>query len=200
MARITKSVKINDDLGIDFGIHGRYGNVISNSQLMIESDQPSKSKLYDSSASNLGESVARAWFGGEAQIYWDFLGGMKILGEYIMGSDVNELSASSVNPAKAIRKRNFNGYYILLVKNITKDWQFAAKYDSYNPNTSLDLNKVDVINELTTNTFGLGLHNYSFENVRITLWYDMIKTTTNDTILKEDPKDNLFTLRLQYKF
>jgi hypothetical protein len=148
----------------------------------------------------LGESVARAWFGGEAQIYWDFLGGMKILGEYIMGSDVNELSASSVNPAKAIRKRNFNGYYILLVKNITKDWQFAAKYDSYNPNTSLDLNKVDVINELTTNTFGLGLHNYSFENVRITLWYDMIKTTTNDTILKEDPKDNLFTLRLQYKF
>lgn len=200
MARITTSLKVSDDLGIDFGVHGRFGSVRSNSPIIINSDLPSKTTAYDSSASNYASAVSRTWFGGEAQIYWDFLGGMKILGEYLMGSDVNELSLSSVTPAKAIRKRDFNGFYVMLVKNIDKEWQVAAKIDSYNPNTKLDHSKVDVASELTTNTYGVGIHNYSFQNVRITLWYDIPVTETNGTVIKEDPKDNLLTLRFQYKF
>lgn len=200
MARVTTSLKVTDELGIDFGVHGRFGSVRSNSPIIINSDLPSKTTSYDSSASNYGSSVSRSWFGGEAQIYWDFLGGTKILAEYLSGSDLNELSLSSVNPAKAVRKRDFSGFYIMLVKNITKEWQLAAKYDSYNPNTKLDHSKVDVASELTTNTYGFGIHNYSFSNVRITLWYDMPITETNGTILTEDPKDNLLTLRFQYKF
>jgi hypothetical protein len=200
MARLTKAMNIDEGLDIDFGVHARIGNAVANSKFLIESDLPTNTKTLDSTSLTVGSTVPRTWFGAELQLYWDFLGGMKILGEYITGNDVNEISLSSVTPAKSIRKRSFSGFYAMLVKNIGTEWQFAAKYDSYNPNTKISEATIDATGELTTNTLGLGIHNYTFANVRISAWYDFITQKTNDRILKEDPKDNFFTLRFQYKF
>lgn len=199
MARLTKEFKIMDGLGIDLGVHGRFGNARSNSNRIIEADQGVKFKA-DSLTENLGSKLSRSWYGGEMQLYWDFLGGVKVLSEYIMGSDVNETSLSTDNPIKSIRKRDFAGYYVMLVKNIISDWQLVLKYDSYDPNTAIDDANIDDKSDLTTNTIGFGLHNYTFSNVRISLWYDRIKTQEHSTVLPEDPKDDMFTLRFQYKF
>jgi hypothetical protein len=199
MARLTKDFKIMDGLGIDLGVHGRFGSVRSNSYRIIEPEQGLKFKA-DSVPANLGSELSRSWYGGEMQLYWDFLGGMKLMGEYIMGSDVNETSLSTDSPIKSIRKRDFAGYYVMLVKNVITDWQVAVKYDSYDPNTAIDDAKIDDKSDLVTNTVGFGLHNYTFDNVRISLWYDMIKTQEHSTVLPEDPKDDMFTLRFQYKF
>jgi hypothetical protein len=201
MARITKSFTLGD-LGLDVGVHGRFGNTRANSVYVRNSDEPAKmAAAADSAAAKtlaVGDPVGRNWFGVEAQLYWDLLGGVKIMGEYIMGNDVSELSTSQ--PYAAVRKREFNGYYVYLVKNLGTEFQAAVKYDSYNPNTKIGGDVVDNTSELITSTLGFGIHNYTFPNVRITLWYDVTSTKTNDRILKNDPKDNLLTARFQYKF
>jgi hypothetical protein len=208
MARITKELSVMEGLSIDLGAHGRFGNVRSNSQMLIPSDVPTNApnSNLDSSASNYGLKLSKNWFGGEIQLYWDapVIGGTKLLAEYITGSSVDELPASSTTiTSRKIRKRDFAGFYVMLVKNIFTEWQFALRYDQYNPNTKIDIAKVNNINDLTQTTIGLGIHNYTFENVRITLWYDMpkYKTTSGDNkLMTESPKQNQMTLRLQYKF
>ncbi len=205
MARLTKSFSFNDlGLGVDLGAHARIGSMPSNSPYVIESD----AVVVDSSNKIAkGDGIDRTWFGFETQIYWDFLGGMKLMGEYIMGSNADEpkLVAKTAN-APAIRKRDFMGYYVMLVKNITDDFQFAAKYDSYDPNTAIDDKLIQSTSDLSKSTLGIGLHNYSFPNIRISLWYDMNTTETSDNVVKgkklleKDPIDNTLTLRFQYKF
>jgi hypothetical protein len=208
MARITKELVVMDGLGIDFGAHARMGSVRSNSNMFIESDIPTKAanNLLDSSANNYGTKLSKNWFGGEIQIYWDapVIGGTKLLGEYITGSSVDELPAATTSlAARKIRKREFAGFYIMLVKTISTDWQIAARMDQYNPNTKIDISKVDNSNDLTQTTIGFGIHNYTFDNCRITLWYDMPKyktTTAPNNLMITSPNLNLMTLRLQYKF
>ncbi|MFA6570691.1 MAG: porin [Bacteroidota bacterium] len=201
MARLTKEFAFQDlGLGLDLGAHLRYGNVVSNTNKLLESDVATKAAA-DTVSLKKGDKVGRTWFGFEAQLFYDLFGGMKLMGEYIMGNDVNQLgTAGSKTNGPAIRKRSFNGFYVMLVKNITEEFQFAVKYDSYNPNTKIDASKIDNVNELTVNTLGLGLHNYTFENIRISLWYDMITTKTKTGLIEKDPIDNLLTVRFQYKF
>ncbi len=205
MARLTKSLAFGE-VGLDIGAHARFGNVRLNTNRVIESDSPASGSgaVVDSTTYKVGDALSRNWFGFEAQMYYDFLGGMKILGEYIMGQDVNELKpVSTPTPA---RVRDFSGWYVMLVKNLGTDFQFAIKYDSYAPNSTLDYDKINTSSELTRTTLGLGLHNYTFENVRLTLWYDMNTWKTNEYAsgstkpFANDPSDNLLTFRAQYKF
>jgi hypothetical protein len=205
MGRLTKSFSIGD-IGLDLGAHARLGNVRLNTNRVIESDSPTSGTdaVIDSTTYKVGDVLSRNWFGFEAQLYYDLLGGMKIMGEYIMGQDVNELKPIAT-PSPA-RVRDFTGWYVMLVKNLGTDFQFAVKYDSYVPNSTLDYDKINTSSELTRTTLGVGLHNYSFENVRLTLWYDMNTWKTNEYTsagvqpFSTDPVDNLLTFRAQYKF
>jgi phosphate-selective porin len=197
MARLTRSFTLGE-LGVDLGVHGRFGNARLNTNKVIEADSPSSGSamVVDSSSYKAGDGVGRNWFGVEAQLYYDFLGGVKLLGEYITGGDVNELAAGGASPA---RLRDFSGWYLMLVKNLGADFQFAAKVDSYTPNTAVDYEAISAAGELATSTLGLGIHNYTFPNVRLTLYYEMVTTRTN-AAFAADPKDNLLTVRAQYKF
>lgn len=210
MARLTKSFTFMDlGLSVDLGASARFGSVRSNTKYVIESDQSEVKtiKVNDTtsipvSTISVGDPISRNWFGAEAQIYWDFLGGAKLLSEIIFGNNVDEPSVSKT----AIRKRNFLGYYFMFVKNLGDDWQVAIKYDSYNPNTKIDKSKIISISDLPISTLGFGIHNYSFSNVRISLWYEMPKHQINENIvsgkklLETDPVDNILTIRLQFKF
>jgi hypothetical protein len=102
------------------------------------------------------------WIGAEAQFFVDFLGGMVIKGEYIMGINAfpgfNSTTSttsftSAVNATKDTVtqtyttlkttsiapniQRNFSGFYVYLVKNIGKRNQFTVRYDKFDPNTKL---------------------------------------------------------------
>jgi hypothetical protein len=109
----------------------------------------------------VGQSVKKNWVGFEAQLYFDFLGGLALKGEYIFG--VNSTpgyfgSSTVVSPMTSVLKndtltlatlttktttgrpaisKNFNGYYVYLIKNIGKRNQVAVRFDYYNPNTKL---------------------------------------------------------------
>ncbi len=205
MARLTKSFSLPDEgIGIDIGAHARIGNIVSNSEYVIESEQ---NKVDSANKIKKGDKISKTWFGGELQFYWDILGGMKIIGEYIQGSTTDDMKlVAKAATAPAVRKRDFMGYYIMLVKSITEDFQIAVKYDSYDPNTAIDDKDITSTSDLTRSTLGFGLHNYSIPNVRLSIWYDMIMTQTSDNIVKNlkllenDPSDNLLTVRFQYKF
>lgn len=179
----------------------------------------------------------RAWYGLETQINWDFLGGIKLNAEYIWGQDVDNFSLSDTlsivslavktNPNNPnisdtsyifnknngyVRTRNFNGFYIMLCKNINKEFQIAVKYDEYNINSGTDKSLINTEKELSLHTLGFGIHNLSFTNVRLTLWYDINRTSLSNNSIEPDPNkaikklmpthqpNNLLTFRVQYKF
>jgi phosphate-selective porin len=209
MARLTKSFAVTEGLDIDLGAHIRYGTVPANSDKVIESGENKNTTIFKSVKP--GDALDRTWFGGEIQIYADifsgltdgFLGATKILGEYITGKDVDVLptktNTSAGNIAAYNRIRDISGFYAMLVQNIGTDFQIAAKYDSYDPNTKIDDAKINDVNELTENTIGFGIHNYTFSNVRLSLWYDMVKRQETDTY-KTAPINNTLIFRIQYKF
>ena len=157
MARLTYAFKFGRWGGLTIGAHGYYGAVRATNDTLLKSDY-TKNKVV-----KLGSALSRNWVGVEAQLYVDFLGGMVVKGEYIMGvnafpgytgSAVSSTTfSSSVNATKDTVtqtyttlkttsvapniQRNFSGFYVYLVKNIGKRNQFTFRYDQFDPNTKL---------------------------------------------------------------
>jgi opacity protein-like surface antigen len=95
--------------------------------------------------------------------------------------------------------------------------QFILKYDVFTPNT--DVSSTDIgattpvgrvalsAGDIKFTTLGLGWVYHWDSNVKFTFYYDMV---TNDKVnanapaalaaFKDDIKDNVFTVRMQYKF
>ena len=111
--------------------------------------------------------------------------------------------------------REFSGGYINLVQSIgqTKH-ELVAKYDWYDPNTNISGNAIAVSGTKTAsadikyNTLGLGYIYHWNTNIKITAYYETVtnETTTNLVAASDiktyakDQTDNVFTLRVQYKF
>jgi hypothetical protein len=189
MARATYSLSFpGAGIGIDLGAHAYYGSLISATNYV--SDYEAK---IDSSADNKGSFYDKHWAGAEMQIFFDFLGGMSLKGEYIQGKNA-AAGDSKTNPFKT---RNFAGYYAYLIKNVGKKNQLVARYDHYDPNTKLAGD--DAAKEVSYNTLTLAWQYYLNDNIRISLNYDMPKNETNDTI-PDDLKDNVLGIRVQAKF
>ncbi|MCB0513068.1 MAG: hypothetical protein KDC60_01405, partial [Bacteroidetes bacterium] len=56
--------------------------------------------------------------------------------------------------------------------------------------------------DISYNTFGLGMVWKATSSIRVTAFYDIVRneTTNNITDYNQNRKDNVFTLRFQYKF
>ena len=118
--------------------------------------------------------------------------------------------------------RKFNGFYLYFIQNIgqTKH-QFVFKYDWYDPNK--DVKGDDIASsaielpkgykatnavDLTYNTIGVGWAYRWNAHVKLSAYYDFVRNETsshltNSNALKDfskDVEDDVFTLRLQYKF
>lgn len=114
--------------------------------------------------------------------------------------------------------RNFNGYYVYFIQDILKTpVQLVVKYDLYDPNTDVDGDnigktatgaKATADADVKYSTLGLGLNYRWNSNVKIMAYYDIVKNETTELLpntstlkdLSKDRKDNVFTLRVQYKF
>ncbi len=95
--------------------------------------------------------------------------------------------------------------------------QLIVKYDWYDPNTDVkgdDIGTVGTGNKIYSNekafnasdirydTWGFGLTYHWDANLKITAYYDYVKNETSQRLSNytTDLKDNVFTLRLQFKF
>jgi len=239
MVRATYNLSLGSIGGLDFGAHGYFGSLKSNATSTLSSDYSTVTAI------KFGDAVKRNWVGGEFQLFADLLGGMSLKGEYITGKNASvgySAVAAGADPVKnpavpgvANFQNNFAGYYLYFIKNLGKKNQFAFRYDYYDPNTDISGKDVAVTkfaptdatvlksktsgkSDLATTTFGLALHHYFDDNLRITLAYDIVKNEKVGTVGKvvdnytdahgvagtmdwsNAINQNALTLRIQAKF
>ena len=163
MGRVTYTFKLGQIGALGIGAHGYYGAIKANTTDVLNSDY-----TYNKSLDNVGKLIKKNWVGFEAQLYFDFLGGLALKGEYIFGVNGTpgyNSKASVTSPMTSAIKndtltlttlttvtttnrpaieRNFSGYYVYLIKNIGKHHQVAARYDYYDPNTKLASDQIGV--------------------------------------------------------
>lgn len=181
--------------------------------------------LVDSASTNKFEFAKRQYTGVDLQLsLFSVIGISTIRAEYLMGDQPgakasNTSIASSTAPDYDLYLRKFTGGYVYYIQNIgqTKN-QFVFKYDWFDPNTKVSGDEIKSkasdgkstglsAADIRYTTLGLGW-NYRFNSqVKFTAYYEIVKNestaisgTNSVNNYKEDIKDNIFTLRVQYKF
>jgi hypothetical protein len=161
---------------------------------------------------NYDRKARRNYIGGDFQISLDSkIGISTIRVEYMQGEQPGtDVSTRSVGapPTKAIYHRQFNGGYIYLIQNIGQSrFQVVAKYDWYDPNTKIAGKEIGKAGTKTNSgdirfdTYGFGLNFRLSANVKITAYYDyVVNEATSIAAYGRDIKDNVTTIRVQYRF
>ncbi len=209
MARAVYSLKLSkQNLGIDFGGHTYLGNTTI---IALDTTTPANNLFTDvhnnSFTPVVGDKLKRQLFGGELQLYYDFLGGTSLKSEYIRGTYSGV--SGTVSPSQqnslfnANKVRNVEGYYISLVKNVGSKNTASLRYYVFDPNVKLSGDAVIKKDDLKYNTWTFAWQHFFDENVKIMACYNMPvneKTANAGADYKTDKRDNTFTLRLQASF
>lgn len=172
----------------------------------------------DSTSSNLNSFAKRLYIGVDGQFsISSVLGLSSIRAEYITGtqpgSSKSSASPNGFDPTASTFApsdtyiRPFSGGYVNFVQDIadTKH-SIVVKYDWYDPNTSVSGENIGIaaktgLADMAYSTLGLGYLYRLNNNVRLMAYYDMV--TNESTKVKgyfSNVKDNVVTVRLQYKF
>jgi len=183
--------------------------------------------LVDSTASNKTGFAKREYIGLDGQVSVQSpIGFTTIRAEYLTGTQpVSKSSNVSLStgtaPAYDTYIRKFDGGYVYFIQNIgqTKN-QLVVKYDWLDPNTKVKGSDIMAksadgkntalgIADIKFTTIGFGW-NYRFNSqVKLTAYYEIVKNettalsavgTNGTTNTTKDLKDNVLTLRVQYKF
>lgn len=166
----------------------------------------------------LNEFAKRQYVGVDGQVtFQNALGLTTLRGEYVTGKQPSAAASPSsytAVPGADLYLRDVKGAYAYFVQAIkgTKH-SFVVKYDMFDPNTKVSGNQIGATaittgNKLTAagdlkyNTTGLGWI-YAYDaTLKLMCYYDIVKNETSKNIagFHSDVKDNVFTIRLQYKF
>ncbi len=220
-------LSLNKPIGGDakFGIGASYynGSVVQLNRNVYTMD--GKSFVLNDDDSNKGAYAKREYFGFDAQFsVMSPLGLTQLRGEYLFGTQPGgpagskspnysslvflEATASNFKTADTYI-RNFAGGYAMLVQDLGRSsFSAVAKYDWYDPNTKLSGNEIGVdgsnttLADLTHNTWGFGLLWRASNAIRVTAYYELNRNekTINLPNFTNDVKNDVFTLRVQYKF
>jgi len=181
----------------------------------------------DSTETNKGGNSIKEYLGIDAQFTFDFPFGItQLRGEFIMGQQpayegttvsTNDATFAKTLPAKDTYIRKFNGAYFCLVQNIGRSkFGIVVKYDWYDPNTGISGHNIKPTYEYNgslTNktllsaadikyqTLGVGVNFKMMENIKLTAYAALVLNEKTDVSgFGGDISDNVYTLRLQYKF
>ncbi len=225
MSRSAKSDKIKYGLGVSYYSGGYRIDSVTVYKNGVD-DNGTKGFVIESKSTENGVILIadrgftkRQYVGIDGQLSVTWAAGTTILkAEYITGDQPGFSSDTrSPNDKNAITKdiynRNFNGAYFYFVQGIQKTpLQVVVKYDWYDPNTELEGDaigksmsgsaKTSNATDIRYDTWGVGLLYHFDSNIRITAYYDMVKNEVSKNLsgFTRDRKDNVFTLRLQFKF
>ena len=166
-----------------------------------------------------GTYMKREYIGMDAQFSFHSSWGITTLrGEGLLGTQPGIASSSkSPNtgtrpenlPENSLFKRPFIGYFFYLVQDIgASPFSAVLKYDAYDPNTKLKGNEIGVENSFTSktdlaqSTLGIGALYRFNKHIRVQAYYEFNFNEKSNFVkgYEKDRKDNVFTLRLQYKF
>lgn len=202
---------IKDNLKIGGGISYYYGGVYQGSKNVYQNDGSGFS--LNSDEINIGKFAKREYFGLDFQLaILSKIGLTKLTSEYLFGTQPGGINDSkspnaSILPTSDVYIRNFRGGYAMLVQDFgSLPVSAIVKYDWYNPNMKVKGNDIGMNNtnagDIAFNTLGLGLQWKIDNNFRMTAYYEIVKNETSTHLngYESDRKDNVFTLRMQYKF
>jgi phosphate-selective porin len=170
----------------------------------------SGSQFYlDSTSLNKGKFGKREYFGVDFQIAISSkIGSTKLTSEFITGTQTGSVNSnkspnSSSLPTTDSYIRPFMGAYAMLVQDLGKlPLSVVVKYDWFNPNTKMKYGNKTTVGDISYSTLGLGMLWKITSHLKLIAYFDWIKNETSSTILgyQADRKDNVFTLRFQYRF
>lgn len=222
----------SEGMELDLGVSGYFGGVRNNTKFLYTMGtlaNGEKGYAVDSAATNVGSCVSRQYIGFDAQLYMDVpvVGGAILRGEFISGKQPGTSGSPStsqtISPTAQISgsvyQRKFAGWYVTYIQNIGKREQLVVKYDEYDPNSDVKAADFTSTNgsgamglaasDIKFSTLGLGLVHYWDDNVKLMLYYEMVKNEKLTNIAttpaalaaySSDVKDNVLTFRVQYKF
>jgi hypothetical protein len=168
--------------------------------------------IIDSSADNIGRKLPRKYYGADVQLKWlhKASSATELRAEYWYGTQTGSQSTSEtpsyVFVVDSYYVRKFNGAFLYLLHSFDRHNQVLVKYDWYDPNTKVKEKEIGLDNgtreaDIRYNTFGFGYIHYFDENFKFLVWYELVK---NDSTLlpgyTSDLKDNVLTLRIQFRF
>jgi hypothetical protein len=213
-----KSLK-NDKLKFGVGFsHYNGGFIYQNNKVYknmeIDTSGNRVWKIEDTITRQFKNKIApRQYYGVEGLIsVKTVLGTTTLRGEYYSGmqtgTDVNTKSPQVAPSAtSAMYVRNFSAGYLIFIQRIGKSkHELAARYEWYDPNTKIsakDLNGTNGMKEgeIKFTTYDIGYNIYLTTNVKFLIHYAIPKNEiTNIKGYKRDLKDNILTVRMQYKF
>ena len=201
---------------VSFGLGASYYNgKVYQTNNNVYTEKGGSFVLNDAEA-NKGGHAKREYFGFDAQFsIKSGLGLTQLRGEYLFGQQPGtDKSTKSPNyssfpdPGTDTYIRDFSGWYVILVQDIGRTpFSAVLKYDSYDPNTKVSGNGVDSGKgfkkaDLAQNTLGFGLLWHINSALRLQAFYEINRNEQSTGIegMNKDLNNEVFTLRLQYKF
>ena len=172
-----------------------------------------QSFVLESDSAHIGSYAKREYWGADAQLAWkNNWGNTLIQSEWITGTQPGEQNSTKSPNSSSISGsdlyiRNFMGAYISFVQN----WKGSPlatviKLDWYDPNQKISKNEVGMNGtgkaDLSYTTLGGGLLWNINKNLRATAYYEKVwnEKTAMLPSYSKDIKDDVLTIRLQYKF
>ena len=209
-----KPYPVSKNIFVSAGFSFLQGGLRQNTKYLYTTNDNGSGKNYtvDSSADNVGSHLSRRYRGADVQLKVKEKNGQtELRGEYWFGKQPGS-AASSETPSAPLNEpyylRNFNGAFVYLLQSFGKSKnQLGFKMDFYDPNKDVKNTEIGTAAtnflpaDIKYTTYSFGYNYYVNENLKFLCWYDLVKNEkTQLTGYTGDVKDNIFTLRIQYRF
>jgi phosphate-selective porin len=197
-----------------------YGGIMNQSPNIyrLSGDGATARFTKDSSDANDGYIAPRQYYGADVQLKIPNRKGFtEFRAEYITGQQTGTAATSETPGSYPVSSvtglpgplytRPFDGAYFYYLQHLFRDdLQLILKYDWYDPNKKVKGKEIDAARGLSQadiqfNTLTGGFLYYINPHVKLFLFYDWVQNEkTSLTGYTDDLKDNVLTVRLQYRF
>jgi len=208
IGHLSASKTFGNEMSISGGVSTYLGGVLQ-SDSSVFTIQDKVFALESKNGANVGSYAVRRYIGFDLQFAAMTAAGLtQIRGEYIFGRHPGNTDGAfdfklAALPSGGMYMRNIAGGYVILTQDFgTTPFSAVVKYDWYNPNTDVSGNDIKGKNEIALSNIGFGLLWRINSALKMTAYCDIVKneTTTGVKDYDRDRKDNVLTVRLQYKF
>ena len=214
IGHLSASQNIGSDAKWGLGASYYNGGVFQGNENVYKMD--GNTFVLNNNTTNKGKFAKREYVGFDGQFsVMSALGLSQIRAEYLFGTQPASRGNSKSPNASALPTadtyiRNFSGGYVILVQDLGElPFSAVVKYDWYDPNTKVAGENVGLngtgIADLAQNTLGLGMLWRVNNNIRLQAYYELNSNEKTDNIFPivsdiNNLKNDVFTMRLQYKF